>query len=112
MLASTEAGLNAQTMMNARGYKTLEVGGIMTLRAMLPSASSEEEPTWLANCRGIPRGTMYRPEEYDMIALSAIPHFEFGLFAFNLLFHGDSSVGNMFEIHDDMMIALEGLCWE
>lgn len=46
----------------------------------LPAPGSDEEPTWLQNCRqAIGNGVPYVPNVDDLEALSKISHFEFEL---------------------------------
>ena len=90
--------------------------GEMNFRALLPPPGSQEEPDWLRNLRR--DGEDFTPNSQDQEALSSIPYFSFALeqleFGFNARrrYVEDEEWGLDFDSQDDLMIAMEGLCWE
>ena len=85
------------------------------LAPLLPAPGSDEESEWLVNSRqAVADRRTYIPDQDDMAALSKIRHFEFGLNQVNIRFwlSGGSGVSDQFENEEDLIVLLEGLCWE
>lgn len=113
-----DAGRKAQAMLCSK-YHQASVGmtADLSVEAILPSPGSKEEPYWLVNCReACQRGQWYRPSRQDAETLSSLRHFEFrvkvsiDISPANRI--QDVNVEDEFRSKEDMMVALEGLCWQ
>lgn len=112
--APSDAGNTARSMMYGSGLTDLEATATITFSPNLPVAGSDEEPEWLTNCRrDIGEGFMYFPNHEEQVALSRISDFEFELRSIELGVNvRKGGFGSHFENENDLMVALEGLCWE
>ena len=76
LFADTDAGCTAKCMMEDPGVDDINLKGTVQFAAMLPSPGSDDEPTWLANCRqAVEQNRRYLPNQDDMSVLSRIPCF-------------------------------------
>ena len=109
-----------RSLMNDCSVGQVTVRGTIALAPLLPFSGSDQEPTWLANCRqAIEEERHYEPNEEDMAVLSNISHFNFGVKHFYINWWmptaatGDDNGNCMnFESQDEFLVVLEGLCWE
>jgi hypothetical protein len=63
-------------MMEDPGVDDIKLKGKVQFAATLPSPGSDDEPTWLANCRQVvEQNRRYLPNQGDMSVLSRIPCF-------------------------------------
>lgn len=120
IFAATDTGRIAKSWMTDHCVKDVHVGGTITLMPSLPSPGSEDEPQWLANARqAVAERRTYEPNVEDMTALANIDHFGFGLKQFHLEFSmpmdaytSDDENEYEFKSQDELIVALEGLCWK
>lgn len=119
--ADNKAGQNARLLADQRMFSRVAVNGEFCLKAALPNPGSAEEPSWLSNSRHAVRTTnsdnqVYTPNAKDQAALLNIPSFEYEVKRFNFTFRVSTDVPfdfwDEFDCQNDMMIALEGLCWQ
>lgn len=119
--ADNKAGYNAKLLSEQRIFSRLGLNGEFCLKATLPDPDSEEEPLWLANSRHAVRtmnseNQVYNPDAKDQAALKGIPSFDYEVLRFNFTFRVSTDMPfdfwDEFDSQDDMMIALEGLCWQ
>lgn len=98
------------------GLESINMDATIILKPRLPAPGSDEEPAWLANCcRAVAENRWYCPSAEDLEELSKIEHFEFAISEVSLRFlpvEVEENFYGAFEGNDDMMVALEGLCWE
>jgi hypothetical protein len=115
-----EAGQNARALAKRRVFSRLSLDGEFYLKATLPGPGSSEEDMWLAKSRHIVRtmdeNHVYIPDAKDQAALSTIPSFGFEVKRFSFVFRVSTDTPydfwDEFDCQDDMMIAIEGLCWQ
>ena len=82
---------------------------------MLPNSGSDKEPSWLVNSRqAVKDGRVYEPTAKDLDALSKIRHFGLGLEYVEIQLYTAPDWGDILELNsqNELIIALEGLCWE
>ena len=111
-LAGNDTGMIARGLIDE--HSTICVECFMSFALVLPSSGSDDEPQWLVNSRqAFQDRRAYEPNASDMDALSKIGHFEFGLEQFSIQFYKDSEWDtNQLDDQNELIIALEGLCWE
>lgn len=114
VFAASKAGCIARTLISDRSFSMVHVDSTITLAPLLPVPGSEDEPQWLENCRqALAERRKHDPNEDDMLALSKLEHFLFGLKQFTIDFlPATEEEISEFESQNDFMVALEGLCWE
>lgn len=118
--SSNEAGRNAVLLARKRIFSRLSLDGEFYLKAILPEPGSDEEYEWLANSRHATRtmedDELYIPTERDVAAMSSIPSFPYEVKKFFFTFRVSTALPYDFwdelDSEEDMMIALEGLCWQ
>lgn len=108
VFSSPEAERDAHSTLIAR---YISFGGMTELGPLLPQASSDEEPAWLANARRGEYQGRYLPSQADQAALSEISCFDFGLKSMEFAFYSGKFYGG-FRGEAKMMTVLGGLCWE
>ena len=114
------AGENARLLAKTRSFSKFSLDGEFLLKATLPVPGSDEEYVWLANSRHAVRtmtdNQVYYPDEKDQAALSTISSFQFEVKKLSFTFRVSTDMPldfwDEFDCQDDLMIALEGLCWE
>jgi len=114
-LSSTNAGKTTRSMLFDGAFSQLCADLFLTLVPVYPPPASEEEPRWLANCRqALRQGRSYRPDATDWTALSSVSHFEFEIKQIRVTFEKvqPDEEQFQFENENEMMVAVEGLCWE
>lgn len=117
--ANDKAGQNARLLAKKRVFSRFSLDGEFYLKATLPDPGSDEESVWLANSRHAVRTStehVYKPNAKDQAALLPIPSFQYEVKKFGLTFRVSTDMPadfwDEFDCQDDMMIALEGLCWQ
>jgi hypothetical protein len=114
--AATDSGKTARSLLNERNVVEVSVEAELHLVPMLPSSTSNNEPMWLRNCReAISQEFRYEPNESDKAVLSKISHFDFGVKKLTVVWWPvDSYTDGFYEFksQDEVLVVLEGLCWE
>lgn len=84
--AATDSGNTARGFLSGeRNVGQVGVSARFELAPVLPSPTSNDEPTWLTNCRqAIKQERLYEPNEGDKEVLSKISHFDFGVKEFHI----------------------------
>ena len=111
------AGCTAKRLMYDRGFSAVRLEGDFTFTSTLAAfRGSTEEPAWLQNMnKAIGNGSGYFPSQEDQRALASIPCFGFEIESFNFQFTVSSGFDGFdegFGCEEDLMVALEGLCWK
>lgn len=111
--ATDDAGRTAQLLMFNHGFaRTIRIIGEFHLEWVPPP---DEETAWFTNMRDtLVEGRLYEPNLDDLDALSRIPHFEFEVKYLSFGFSVAVKEGSLCQSlpPDEMMVALEGLCWQ
>jgi hypothetical protein len=114
--AATDSGKTARSLLNERNVVEVSVEAELHLVPMLPSSTSNNEPMWLRNCReAISQEVHYEPNESDKAVLSKISHFDFGVKKLTVVWRlEDPHTDDFYEFksQDEVLVVLEGLCWE
>jgi hypothetical protein len=114
--AATDSGKTARSLLNERNVVEVSVEAELHLVPMLPSSTSNNEPMWLRNCReAISQEFRYEPNESDKAVLSKISHFDFGVKKLTVVWRlEDPHTDDFYEFksQDEVLVVLEGLCWE
>lgn len=115
-LSMTEAGVKARSMMYDDGCTGFMINGTFNLYSKLSDDGSV--PVWVTNCiRALENGQKYVPDRQDRATLASISHFEYSIESFRLRWtkwnpDNRDHEEEPFQNEDEMLIALEGLCWE
>jgi len=115
-----QTGQNARLLAKKRVFTRFSLDSEFYLKARLPEPGSDEEFVWLANSRHAVRtmseDQVYKPDAKDQVALLSIPSFEYEVKRFSFVFRVSTDMPfdfwDEFDCQDDMLIALEGLCWQ
>lgn len=114
--ATSDAGKTARSMMYGAGFTNVAATASITLSPKIPASGSDEEPEWLVNCRHSRQQVQpYIPRGADRAALKNISGFDFVLKSLGVslrLVMKDCTRRQYFGDENDLMVALEGLCWE
>ena len=111
-LAGNDTGMIARGLIDE--HSTFCMDCFTSFALVLPNSGSDKESQWLVNShQAVKDGRVYEPTAKDLDALSKIRHFGFGLEYVEIRLWKDCEWDfDRLDDQNELVIVLEGLCWE